>query len=149
MSKKSSLTPFDSKVKEVARNTRMISENIQSSVNVLSMLIQHSQDLEILSMELDLQPMERKAMRSAKGDLENKMFEVLGHLSEAQRLSEEISGSLADEDGYGPYLGREVSNPFTPIFSGKLSSKLIDLGKEHPELKPHLRKILGSIKTED
>jgi hypothetical protein len=147
--RKASMTPFDSKVKEVSRNARMIAENIESSVNTVAMLAQFSQDLEILSMELDLDPMERKAMKQAKGQVEEKMSQVLGHLVQAQKLCEEVASALPEQGGYGPYMGRAITNPFTPIFSGKLANRLIKLGHVQPELRPHLREILKHLEVEE
>lgn len=143
------MTPFDSKVKEVSRNAQMIAEHIESTVNTIAMLTQFSQDLEVLSMELDLDSMERMAMKKVKGHVEEKMSQALGHLVQAQMLCEDVANSLPKEAGYGPYMGRDIVHPFTPIFSGKLSSALIKLGHTQPDLKPHLREILSHLEEEE
>lgn len=147
--KKNTMTPFDSKVKEVARNSRMIAENIESSVNNIAMLAQFSQDLEILSMELGLDPSERTAVKKVKGHVEEKMSQAMGHLVQAQKLCEEVADSLPETAGYGPYMDRDITNPFTPIFSGRLSSSLIKLGHVSPELRCHIREILSHLEEEE
>jgi len=143
MSIKKTMTTFDSKTKEVARNAAMISERIQVTVDTVGLLRQFSQDLEILSLELDLDDNERAALKNIKQSVEDKMEQVVGHLNQAQSLCVEIAEGFED---FKPYLGRTISNPFKPIFSGKVSSQLIELGRQETSLRPHIRVILANLK---
>lgn len=140
------LVPFDSKVKEINRNVKLISDRIQGIVETVTLLHQFSQDLDLLSQEVDLTDTERSSLVGVKSQIEENLNLMRGYLLKAHETSIGLSELLTGDLGYGPYLGRKVTNPFKPLFSGKISSRLLKLGSEKPEIRPHLRPILDYLK---
>lgn len=129
------LTPFASKVKEISRNISIISQRIGDCAALTVMLRNFSQDLAILSMEVDLTTEERLAVERLVSECDEQLVRLSAYLKGAQDSAFEASEALRGDNGLGPYMSREVVNPFTPIFGGKMA--------EHKDRLP------GGLLTED
>lgn len=144
------LTPFGSKVKEVSRNLKLISQKIEASVGTLARLNSFMTDLIILADELGPDQSELKQIASViQGGMESTQ-EIMQMLGTADMKVSQCADELLGEEGLGPYLDREVVNPYTPVFTYKESSvnikdRLIRLGYEAPELREHLRPVIAAV----
>lgn len=147
------ITPFCSKVKEVSRNLKLISDKIETSVGTIAHLNTFMTDLIILADELGPDSDELQQIADVvQGGMEETQV-IMRALYSANEKVKECASNMLGEDGLGPFLSREVTNPYTPIFTYKESSmpnlkdQLIRLGHEKPELRDHLRPILDKISS--
>jgi uncharacterized coiled-coil DUF342 family protein len=117
------MNTFDSKLKEVFRNLKMIETFIKTPLQSLAMLRGFSQDLIYMVQELDLTPHELVEVRKKIRDL-NQDFELIeSHLRQAFEHTEKVCDHLNDVNKFAPFMGRKIVNPFKPLFSGKLAHK--------------------------
>ena len=149
------LSPFSSRVKELARNLKMVSAKIEMNRETVEHLRDFVTDVIVLADELGPEQEELLEIASGVEDFLGGMDGVSSLLTEAKEKSDLCADQmLRSMDGY---IDREVTNPYAPMFSPEefekdsmlIRKELIRLGHVRPALRKHIRPIVELIDRKD
>lgn len=109
------LTPFSSRVKEIARDLRMVSTQISDTMSTVDRLKEFVMDVVILADELGPEQQELLHIAEVVGEFLEGLDDVKGQLNDAHDSSASYADRLADK--LEEYMDREVTTPYDPIFN--------------------------------
>lgn len=112
---KQKLTPFSSRVKEIARNLRMVSTQISDTMSTVDRLKEFVMDVVILADELGPEQQELLHIADVISGFLEDLEDVRGQLNQAHDSSASYADNLADK--LEDFMGREVTTPYDPIFT--------------------------------
>ena len=112
---RSKLTPFSSRVKEIARDLRMVSTQISDTISTVDRLKEFVMDVVVLADELGPEQQELLHIADVVSEFLEGLDDVKGRLDEAHGSSNQYAEKLADK--LEDFMDREVTTPYDPIFT--------------------------------
>lgn len=147
--KKSNMSSFDSTLKETSRNLGILADQLSGCLAQFDRVLGSYQSVDILAMEIDLSDEERASLHSCKKHTEEMLEATKNSLDLTCRKAREVSTYLVGSKGYAPFLGKEVTKPFTPLYTAKVASFLGDLNQDLPEFAQEASQILSNLKIKE